>query len=111
MRIASPDLVPARWPGIAQNWTIGVCAMTATTAPFPAKSARPVPAPASAPSPVTNPHVRKWIDECIELCKPDHVHYCNGSLDERKALFEQGAKDGVFIKLNQQKLPGCYLHR
>ncbi|HEY7115227.1 MAG TPA: hypothetical protein VH475_01500, partial [Tepidisphaeraceae bacterium] len=84
--------------------------MTVTTAPIPSKVARPI-APASVSPPITNPHVRKWVDECIELCKPDHVHYCNGSLDERKALFEQGTKDGVFIKLNQQKLPGCYLHR
>src|SRR5207237_10596277 len=62
-------------------------------------------------TPLTNPHVRKWIEECVALCKPDNIYYCNGSLEERQALFEQGVNDGVFIRLNQQKLPGCYLHR
>lgn len=55
--------------------------------------------------------VRKWVSECVALCQPEHVYWCNGSEDERKKLFEQGVSDGVFIKLNQQKLPGCYLHR
>src|SRR5439155_26888087 len=41
-------------------------------------------------TPVTNPHVRKWIEECVALCKPDNIYYCNGSLEERQALFEQG---------------------
>src|SRR5437879_13730988 len=26
-------------------------------------------------------------------------------------FFEQGVREGVFIRLNQEKLPGCYLHR
>jgi phosphoenolpyruvate carboxykinase (GTP) len=26
-------------------------------------------------------------------------------------LLDEGCKTGVFIKLNQQKLPGCYFHR
>src|SRR5205823_6305719 len=30
---------------------------------------------------------------------------------ERDALLELGVKEGVFVKLNQQKLPGCYYHR
>ncbi|MGE5607879.1 MAG: phosphoenolpyruvate carboxykinase (GTP) [Bacillota bacterium] len=64
----------------------------------------------SAPAAV-NKHVQQWVEEQIQLCKPDKVYWCNGSTQERDALFEQGVKDGVFIKLNQQKLPGCYLHR
>lgn len=58
-----------------------------------------------------NPHVRQWIDQSIALCKPDHIYYCNGSLEERGTMLEQGVLDGVFIRLNQEKLPGCYLHR
>ncbi|MDB5322986.1 MAG: Phosphoenolpyruvate carboxylase [Phycisphaerales bacterium] len=78
--------------------------------PAPSKSARPA-APAVHATPVVNPSVRKWVDECVDLCKPDDIYYCNGSIEEREALFDQGVRDGVFIKLNQQKLPGCYLHR
>jgi phosphoenolpyruvate carboxykinase (GTP) len=66
---------------------------------------------AASPPANLNRHARQWIDECIALCKPDKVLWCDGSLQERAAMFEQGCRDGVFIKLNQQKLPGCYLHR
>ena len=58
-----------------------------------------------------NPHALAWIEKCIDLCKPDKLFWCNGSAAERQSLFEQGCKDGTFIKLNQQKLPGCYFHR
>ena len=62
-------------------------------------------------APNLNPHVRKWIDECLELCQPDQVHWCDGSLEERQTLLERGVQEGTLIRLNQQKLPGCYLHR
>jgi phosphoenolpyruvate carboxykinase (GTP) len=55
--------------------------------------------------------VQQWINECIDLCQPDHVHVCTGSSEERKHLIEEGVRTGVFIRLNQQKRPGCYLHR
>jgi GTP-dependent phosphoenolpyruvate carboxykinase len=58
-----------------------------------------------------NPHVRKWIEEMIALCQPDALYWCNGSDAERKSLCEQGVNDGTFIRLNPEKLPGCYLHR
>lgn len=55
--------------------------------------------------------VRAWIDESISLLKPEKVIWCDGSIEERKRFLEQGVRDGVFIKLNQQKWPGCYYHR
>src|SRR5688500_3697437 len=58
-----------------------------------------------------NRHARAWIDECVKLCQPDRVFWCDGSKPERDALFEQGIKDGTFIRLNQKKWPGCYYHR
>src|SRR5213080_2855410 len=86
--------------------------MTTTTVPIKSSAAAaPPPALGVHATPVVNPHVRRWIEECVALCKPDNIYYCNGSLEERQALFEQGVKDGTFIRLNQQKVPGCYLHR
>ena len=68
--------------------------------------------PASSPVPAAaSEHVRKWVDECVTLCQPDRVHWCDGSAEERQTLLEQGVRDGVLIRLNQQKLPGCFLHR
>src|SRR4051812_22804689 len=58
-----------------------------------------------------NPHVARWIDECAGMCQPDRIQWCSGSIEERRALFDEGVEQGIFIRLNQEKLPGCYLHR
>jgi phosphoenolpyruvate carboxykinase (GTP) len=68
-------------------------------------------APTFGPRPIVNEHVKRWIDECVALCKPDRVYWCDGSLDERQQMYDQGVKDGTFVQLNQQKWPGCYYHR
>ena len=34
-----------------------------------------------------------------------------GDLKNKLAAFDQGVDEGIFTRLNQQKLPGCYLHR
>jgi len=59
----------------------------------------------------TNVSVRQWVDECAALVRPDGVVWCDGSVAEREALFAQAEKEGVLVKLNQQKWPGCYYHR
>jgi phosphoenolpyruvate carboxykinase (GTP) len=58
-----------------------------------------------------NPHVQQWVDECITLCQPARTHWCDGSEAERRAMFDRGVDEGVFIRLNQEKLPNCFLHR
>ncbi len=58
-----------------------------------------------------NPHVRRWIEECVALCKPDKIVYCDGTYEERQRLFKEGCQAGIFIELNQEKWPGCYYHR
>lgn len=59
----------------------------------------------------TNRAVLSWIEETVKVCQPDRVFFCNGSKQERDALTEQAVKEGILIKLNQEKLPGCYYHR
>jgi len=58
-----------------------------------------------------NHHVQQWVQDCVRLCKPDQVVWCDGSLEERQELLRRGVREGTLIELNQQKLPGCYLHR
>ena len=58
-----------------------------------------------------NPAVIRWVDETAELCQPDQVFWCDGSEAEKKLLTEEAVARGVLIRLNQQKLPGCYYHR
>ena len=59
----------------------------------------------------TNKTLLTWVAEMTKLTKPDHVVWCDGSEEEKKRLIEESVANGTLIALNQQKLPGCYLHR
>ena len=67
--------------------------------------------PGQGAPPGINSHLRNWVSECVALCEPRDVFWCDGSMDERRSLLARGVREGIFIELNQQKLPGCYLHR
>ena len=58
-----------------------------------------------------HPAIQKWVDEIAKLTTPDRVVWCDGSEAERDALIKECVASGELIELNQQKLPGCYLHR
>ena len=55
--------------------------------------------------------IERWVQEIGELTTPDRVVYCDGSAREGEALTQECVRSGELILLNQQKLPGCYLHR
>ncbi len=59
----------------------------------------------------TNPHVRQWVDQQLARLQPDEVVWCDGSDEQQQQFFARGIAEGVFVELNQEKLPGCYLHR
>ncbi|MBM3460985.1 MAG: phosphoenolpyruvate carboxykinase (GTP) [Armatimonadetes bacterium] len=59
----------------------------------------------------TNRPLRDWVAEMETLCKPERVHWVDGSDLEAAALTEEAVKRGILIGLNEEKLPGCYLHR
>ena len=52
-----------------------------------------------------------WVEEMAEMCQPDKIHWCDGSVEEKERLEEEAIKSGELIRLNQEKLPGCFLHR
>ncbi|MEA2698370.1 MAG: phosphoenolpyruvate carboxykinase [Myxococcales bacterium] len=58
-----------------------------------------------------NEHVTRWVNEVADLCKPDQIVWCDGSEDERQRLTALAVKTGALIPLNQEKMPGCFLHR
>lgn len=58
-----------------------------------------------------NQSVLKWLDEMKALLTPDQVVWIDGSEEQLEALRKQSCETGEMIKLNQEKLPGCYLHR
>jgi phosphoenolpyruvate carboxykinase (GTP) len=62
-------------------------------------------------SPLTkNPAVIKWVEECATLLKPENIHWVDGSESEKKQLIAACLKTGELEELNQDLLPGCYLH-
>ena len=52
-----------------------------------------------------------WIDEMTSLTKPDQIVWIDGSEAQLAQLREQAVQEGILKELNQEKLPGCYLHR
>ena len=58
-----------------------------------------------------NKSVLNWIDEKIKLVNPDSVVWIDGTQPQIDALREEACATGEMIRLNQDKLPGCYLHR
>lgn len=59
----------------------------------------------------SNKSVLSWIDEKIELVKPDQVVWIDGSQEQIDALRAEAVASGELIKLNEELLPDCYLHR
>ncbi len=58
-----------------------------------------------------NKKVLTWLEEMKALCKPEKVVWIDGSEEQLEALRAEAVATGEMIKLNQEKLPGCYYHR
>ena len=58
-----------------------------------------------------NKSVLAWLDEMKELLTPDKIVWIDGSEEQLGTLRAQACSTGELIKLNEEKLPGCYLHR
>ncbi|HWP92092.1 MAG TPA: phosphoenolpyruvate carboxykinase (GTP) [Thermodesulfobacteriota bacterium] len=63
------------------------------------------------PDYVKNEKLRKWVLEMVALCKPDKVHWCDGTEREYDEMFRLMVKSGTAIKLNEEKRPNSYLVR
>jgi phosphoenolpyruvate carboxykinase (GTP) len=55
--------------------------------------------------------IRSWVDEIAAITQPERILVCDGSEAERQQLIRECLATGELIELNQQKMPGCYLHR
>ena len=61
--------------------------------------------------PTENQKVIDFVNESAELAQPDEIVWIDGSEAQIEALRNQACSTGEMIKLNQEKLPGCYYHR
>lgn len=58
-----------------------------------------------------NKQLLSWVDEMTALVKPEKVMWIDGSDEQLEGLRKEAMATGEIIKLNEEKLPGCYLHR
>jgi phosphoenolpyruvate carboxykinase (GTP) len=57
----------------------------------------------------SNQKLKKWVDEMAILCKPDHVHWCDGSQAEADQMCQLLVQNGTFLPV--PKRPGSFLCR
>ncbi|MBN1869370.1 MAG: phosphoenolpyruvate carboxykinase (GTP) [Candidatus Omnitrophica bacterium] len=61
--------------------------------------------------------LERWVDEQAKLCKPDKIHWCDGTEEEARRIVEIGIKEEkigntpVFQELNKEAWPDTYFHR
>ena len=60
-------------------------------------------------APTKNQRLVRWIDEMVELCQPDAVHWCDGSDAEFEMLCEQLVEAGTFVALDPRAPPRLLL--
>src|ERR1700726_646400 len=53
----------------------------------------------------------RWVEEVANLCKPDRVHWCDGSETEYRAMLRLMVLSGTAIPVNESKRPSSVLVR
>ena len=58
-----------------------------------------------------NRYVLNWIDEMAKMTRPAKIVWIDGTEQQAEELRREACSTGELTKLNQELLPGCYLHR
>lgn len=61
--------------------------------------------------PTTNKKLISWVEAMSRMCKPDDIVWIDGSEEQKRVLEKECLASGELIRLNPEKLPGCFLHR
>ncbi len=60
---------------------------------------------------IANTHVQQWVEKMAAITQPSRIFWCDGSEAERDHLYTVAVEQGVLVRLDHEKLPGCYYHR
>lgn len=63
----------------------------------------------AVPTYVRNKGFKAWLNEVVELCKPNDVRFCDGSQEEYDELCELMVRTGTFKRLNPEKRLNSFL--
>jgi phosphoenolpyruvate carboxykinase (GTP) len=58
-----------------------------------------------------NARLLAWVHEVAALCKPESIHFCDGSDAENERLIAAMLESGTLIRLNSVKRPNSFLSR
>jgi phosphoenolpyruvate carboxykinase (GTP) len=58
-----------------------------------------------------NPQLTRWVDEVARMCKPDRVHWCDGSPAEYQEMLRLMVQTGVAIPLEPSRRANSVLVR
>ena len=67
--------------------------------------------PSNGQPATTHKQLLVWVERMVTLCKPAHVHWCDGSDAEYDRICQQLVDGGTFVRLNPEKRPNSYLAR
>jgi phosphoenolpyruvate carboxykinase (GTP) len=57
----------------------------------------------------SNMRLKHWVNEMVELCEPDQVHWCDGSQAEYEQICSILVHNGTFRRLNPNLRPNSFL--
>ncbi len=59
----------------------------------------------------SNKYVLNWVNDMAAMTKPDQIVWIDGSEEQAEQLRAEACSTGEMVKLNEELLPNCYLHR
>ncbi len=60
---------------------------------------------------VRNRKLVQWVNEVAQMCKPDRIHWCDGSAQEYELMLRFMVQAGTAIRLNPEKRPNSIFVR